>query len=391
MPAAAPTLVMQGIEVPTSSVDPQSFFRLTRRLTVTQKTFTYAGLGLTDNVPVLQTGIISGIQINATGSVVVTPGTGTVASTAKWPYDLLRAARFSANGQSNLINVGGNDLKAREQMARGDLNDRGIVQSIGGAAPGTAVQQGTMALNSEAWGFGQNVTGIGAGTYGIDLEWFVPIAYDDLNLMGSIFAQTSSTDLNLALDWANLSDLFTLTGNATAAINLTVVVSATLYTIPVAPNGKDVIVPDLSTFHSLIKTRYATVGNGVNEIRLSGQGVGRQLLRVFARTFSNGSPLPVNATNYGQLGWRYGGNDTPEVWASGKMLGYRNEKTFGVDLGKYQGYWVLDFCNENAFRDSIDEGTATELRMIMEIPAAVGLTAPYTEYVQETLSAGAAV
>jgi hypothetical protein len=391
----APTQVMQGIEVPASSIDPASFFRLTRRLTVTQKTFTYAGFGLTDNVPILQTGIVSGLQINATGSLVIALPTGTAATTAKWPYDLIRAARFSANGQSNLINVGGTDLKAREVMARGDLTDRGVVQAIGGASPGTAVQQGTLSLSAESWGVGQNVSAIAAGTYGVDLEWYVPVAYDDLNLMGAIFAQTSSTDLNLAIDWANIADLFTLTGTATATLSLTVVVSATLYTIPVTPNGSDVIVPDLSVFHSLIKTRYATPGNGVNEIRLSGQGVGRQLLRAYFRTFNGAggasAPLSVNATNYGQLGWRYGGNDTPEVWHSGKALAYRNEKTFCTDLARFQGYAVLDFCNENAFRDSIDEGTATELRLLVEIPNGVALVSPYFEYVQETLSAGAAV
>lgn len=392
MPSGAPSQTMQGIEVPASSINPELFFRLTRRLTVTQKTFTYSGLGLTDNVPILQTGIISGITINATGTVTVALPTGTCASTSKWPYDLLKAARFSANGQSNLINAGGSDLKAREIMARGDLSDRGVIKAIGGASPGTAVQQGTLALEEEAWGVGQNVTAIPAAAYTVDLEWYVPVAFDDLSLMGAIFAQTSSTDLNLALDWANASDLFTLTGTATVVVALTVVVSATLYTIPVAPNGSDVIVPDLSVFHSIISTRFGAIGNGVNEIRLSGQGVGRQLLRVWFKTWNGtvGTPLAVNATNYGQLGWRYGGNDTPELYGSGKMLAYRQEKLFNSSFGK-AGIATLDFCNENAFRDSIDEGTASELRLVVEIPSGVALTTPYLQYVQETLSAGASV
>jgi hypothetical protein len=386
----APTQTMQGIEVPTSSINPAAFFQLTRRLTVTQKTFTYSGLGLTDNVPVLQTGIISGLTVAVSGSVTVTPGTGTVATTAKWPYDLLRAARFSANGQSNLINCGGSDLKAREIMQRGDLTDRGVIKNIGGAHPGTPTQQGTLALDSESWGLGQSTTAVAAGTYGVELEWYVPVAYDDLNLMGAIFAQTSSTDLNLALDWAPVSDLFTLTGNATAAVSLTVVVSATLYTIPVAPNGSDVIVPDLSVFHSILSTRYSNVGSSLNEVRLSGQGVGRQLLRLWFRTYNGGTPLPVNATNYGQIGWRYGGNDTPELWTSGQALAYKTERTFNSALGK-AGIVVLDFCQENAFRDSIDMGTASELRYLAEIPSGVALSSPYMQYVQETLSAGASV
>jgi hypothetical protein len=381
---------MQGIEVPSSSINPEMFFRLTRRLTVTQKTFTYAGLGLSDNVSLLQTGIISGITVSAVGSVAVNLAAGTCATTAKWPYDLLKAARFAANGQSNLINCGGQDLKVRELMQRGDLSDRGVVKAIGGAHPGTATQQGTLSLEEESWGVGQNVTAIPTATYPFDLEWYVPVAYDDLNLMGAIFAQTSSTDLNLTLDWAPVTDLFTLTGAATAVVSMTIIVSATLYTIPVAPGGSDVIIPDLSVFHSLISTRAPQVGNSLNEVRLSGQGVGRQLLRLWFRTWNNGVPLAVNSTNYGQIGWRYGGNDTPELYTSGKNLSYRTEKTFSVAFGK-AGYGVIDFCNENAFRDSIDMGTASELRFLAEIPSGVVLTNPYMTYVQETLSAGASV
>jgi hypothetical protein len=388
---AAPTTKMQGIEVPVTSVNPALFFELTRRLTVQQKQFSYAGLGLSDTVSMLQAGIISGVTVNATGTLTVTAGTGTVASTARWPYDIAKAVRFAANGQSNLINCGGWDLRARELMARGDLTDRGIVQGIGGTSPGTQVNQGTLSLSAESWGVGSNVSGIASGSYGVDLEWFVPVAFDELHLMGAIFAQTASTDLTLAIDWANVADLFTLTGNATVALSLTVTISATVFDIPVEAGSKNVIIPDLSSFHSLIKTRYNTVSNGDNEIRLSGQGVGRQLLRAYFRTFSGGVPLSLNATNYGSIGWRFGGNDTPELWGSGKQLAYRQEKQFNSDLARYAGYGVLDFCNENAFRDSIDEGTATELRILANIPTAVVLSTPYLDYVQETLSAGAAV
>lgn len=390
MSTTTPTQVMQGIEVPASSVDPQAFFRLTRRLTITQRTFAYAGLGLTDNVPILQTGIVSGLSVKFTGSLTVTPGTGSVASTARWPYDLIRAARFSANGQSNLINVSGQKLKARDIMARGYLSDRGVSNNVGGAFPGTVRNGGTLALANEGWGVGSNVTGIGAGTYGVDLDWYVPVAFDNLNLLGAIFAQTSSTDLNLAIDWAPVTDLFTLAGNATVTLTGTVVVAATLYSIPLGPQGQ-VIVPDLSAFHSLIQVRNNQVSNGLNEVRLSGQGVGRQLLRMFWQVYSGATPvpLPLNAVNVGQIGWRFGGNDTPEIVTDGKHLAYMNERLFNNDLASLAGYAVIDFASENAFRDSVDEGTATELRILHEIPSAVVLTSPFMEYVQETVFAGA--
>jgi len=379
---------MQGIDVPASSVNPEAFFKLTRRLRVTQKTFAWAGFGFTDAVTMRQTGIIYGINIKASGSLVVALPTGTVASTPRWPYDLAKAVRFAANGQSNLINVSGAKLKAREMMSRGDLSDRGVTRGIGGASPGTQVSQGTMSMNSESWGVGQNVSAIAAGTYGVELEWYVPVAFDNVTLLGAIFAQTSATALDLNIDWAPITDMFTITGTATATLTLTVVVQALLCDIP--EQSGQVIVPDLSTFHSLIQTRYTAVGNGPNEINLSGQAIGRQLLRIYWQLWNNGAPLPVNATNYAAVGWRFGANDTPELFPDGRALNYEAERIYDADLGTFQGIAALDFCQENAFRDSIDEGTATEIRIYAEIPTGVALVAPFLEYVQEVVSVGAA-
>lgn len=384
-------LSLQGIQVPKAIVNPQAFFSGTRRNLLQMKgAFAFAGLGSTDTIPILQTGIISGLSLKFSGTVTVTLPTGTCASTARWPYDLFKNVRLSANGQSNLINCGGWDLKARDQMALGELNDRGVTRGIGGASPGTQVNQGTLSLNSENWGVGQNVTAIPAAAYPVELNVFVPIAVDQVNLVGAIFAQTSSTDLSLVIDWGSQSDLFTLTGTATVAVTGTLVVEGIVYTVPQANGG--IILPDLSSFHSLIKTRYFNIGNGLNEVKLPGQGIGRMLLRVFWRVYNGATPvpLPVNDTNYGQIGIRFGGSDTPELIYGGKHQCELNERLVGSDIGSQQGYSLLDFCSEFALRDAYDESLTNELRILDEIPSGVALTTPFMEIVQETLFAGAA-
>lgn len=392
MPTAtnAPSVMMQGIVVPATAYDPDTFFRLTRRLFPVQKTFAYAGLGQTDNVPLLQVGILAGISIKFAGSLVVALPTGTCATTSQWPYGLFKNVKLSANGQSNLVNVGGWDLKLRDLLGMDELSDRGVVRGIGGASPGTQVTQGTLSLVNENWGVGENVTAIAANTYPVELNLYVPVAYDQVHLTGAVFAQTSSTDINLGLEYAPTADLFTLTGTATASLTGTIVIEPVLYSIPVGPDGV-VKVPDLTTFHSIIRTRQAGLANGLNEVRLAGQGVGRQLLRLWFRTFNGAvpAPLPMNATNFGQVGWRYGSNDTPEVFNDGRHLAYWDERQFGSDIASQQGFGCLDWCNQNAFRDSIDEGAATELRLLAEIQSGVVLTSPYMEYVQETLFNGA--
>jgi len=393
MPGAPhPTQLMQGIEVPTSSVRPAEFQRLTRRLNILEKNLgSFAGLGNTDTISILQTGVVSGFMVQFSGSLVVTPGTGSVATTGRWPYDLVKALRFSANGQSNLINCHGAKLKAREIMQRGDLSDRGVPQGIGGASPGTTRYQGTLSLDSEAWGVGQNVTAIGAGTYAVELEWFVPVAFDEISLTGAIFAQTSATDLTLAIDWAPSSDLFVLAGNATIALTGSLNIFGRLFTIPQGPDG-NIIIPDLSVFHSMIESRITSVANGDNEIRFAGQGVGKQMLRWFGQLWNGATPapVPVNAANYGQMLWRFGGNDTPEVFTNGAALNHMLERTFDADLGTYAGIFGYDFSAENAFRDSVDEALVTELRFLVNIASAVTLNGPVLEYVQETATVGAA-
>lgn len=386
-----PTVALQGVLVPASAVNPELFFARTRRLRTRQDGFTFPGYGGSYTRSLLQTGIIGGLWITFEGTLTVNLAAGTAATTARWPYDLLKNVRFSANGQSNLINTGGWDLKAREMMQRGDLNDRGVARGIGGASPGTSRTQGTLSLATEEWGVGENVTAIpGAPTnYPVRLSWWLPVAMDKVTLTGAIFAQTSSTDLSLNIDFSTAAELFTLTGAATAALAGSFSVEAEVYTIPQGGDGQ-IVVPDLSVFHSIIKTRFANPSLGLNEVRLAGQGVGRMLQRLWFRTFNGAVPAPlaVNTTNYGQVGWRYGGNDTPEVWQTGQALANWQEDLFSVDFASQQGFGVLDWSSEYAFRDSIDEGAATELRALIELQQGLVLASPFIEYNQETLFAG---
>jgi hypothetical protein len=394
MPSAStsPTQTLQGIEVPAANVDAAAFFKQTRRQKILQDTRTIQGPGLTDVISVLASGIISGFQLKFSGSLVITLNSGTVATSARWPYDFIKACRFSANGQSNLINCSGAKLKARQIMSRGSLTDRGVVRGVAGASPGTQVNQGTMSLNSESWGVGSAVTAIPAGTYDVELEWYIPVAFDDKFLAGAIFAQTSATALEIAIDWDLVSDMFVTTGAPTIAFTGTLYTTSQQYTIPQGPNGQ-IIVPDLSTFHALTQSRFSTLGTGPNEIRLSGQGVGKQLLRVFTQVWNGaapGAPLVRNLTNFGQTGWIYGGNTQPETYQDGTTQRYWNESTFDADLGAIWGFGIHDFVKENAFRDSVDEGAATELRLLETIQNGVSLTNSYLEYVQEFAAVGAA-
>jgi hypothetical protein len=359
---------------------------MTRRHRFAEYNKPFAGLGLTDNVELKKSDIIAGLRVRFSGQVVVTLPTGTCATTMRWPYDLVKAFRLTANGQSNLINLSGLKAKARFAMA-GDFSDRGVAQTVAGAT----VNQGTLSNSSELWGVGAGTTAIAANTYPVELQWNIDIAEDERDLVGAIFAQTSTMDITLAVDYAAATDLFVLTGTATAVITGNLIVETEKFSIPVV--GGQFVVPNLSLFHSVIQTRYTQLANGDNEIRLIGQGAGKQLLRVFFQTWNGANPqtpLAATATNYGPQSWRYGTNETPETYLDGRSMRQRNEEEYAVDTGAVWGFLAHEFAVIAAFRDTVDMGQTSELRLVSNIPNAVTLTAPAMEYVQETVFAAAA-
>lgn len=384
--SGAPYRYMQGVSVPATSVRPKEFFARTRRHIVTEASRSWNGLGGQDVFELKKADILDRLMLRISGNVVVTPGTGTVATTRRWPYDLARQIRFTANGASNLINANGSVLVAREFTASPDRDDRGIIQSIGGAS----VQQGTLSKACESWGVGSGQTAIGAGTYPFDIVIPIPVAENGIDLAGAIYCASSSTDLTLMVDWESAGNMFTLTGNGAAVVNATVQLTSTRYSIPMGPDGQ-IVVPDLSVFHSIVKTSTGAVSNGANETRLVGQGAGKTLLRVLFRTL-NGAPatavpLAVNGANYGEQGIRFSANETPDDYFDGQTLHYMNERMYNVDMGTQWGYGVHDFAAENAFRDAIDMGTTSELRLLTTIQNAVTLVSPSFEYTQETIFA----
>lgn len=387
MPAAQPTVVLQGIETPNVSVDPDSFFQYTRRLRFPMRARqAIAGFGSTDSVGLRQTGVVSKLFVRVRGTVTATAA---AATTSLWPYGLVRAFRVSANGQSNLVNINGVQAKMINVMGNPALTSKGLLRA-GNQAVGVATQQaGTLGLANEDWGtatannqMGPAVTALTATSYAVDIVFEIPIAFDDKTLVGAIYAQTNATQLTLDIDWethANLAAAGTLTPN------LTYEVHGEVFSIPNV-SGR-YVVPDLSAFHSLIGFRQSGLAAGDNEVLLPGTGVGRQLMRLYGQIFTGtapGGPLQLNDTNFGAIQWRYGGNDTPETVPAG-VLRSINELDYNDDIGRLWGFFAYDWATAWAFRDSIDQGSTTDLRLVLNLVNTP--TNGVAQIVQETLFA----
>lgn len=370
MPAAVATpqvqpVAMQGIAIPAAIVDKAGFFARTRRHTQQERKIAFTlGTSTQDIIPLRRSDILSEITLRITGNLTITPGTGTVASTAEWPYNLLKSIKFSANGASSLIAARGWTLKAREMAKDEGLTDRGVTQTIGGVSR----SNGTLSLASESWGVGSNTPSLGAVTnVPVDLTITIPVAEDGFDLSGAIFLQTSSAELTVELNWASLSDLFTTTGNGTASFSGNLALITTKFEIPTS-NGA-IVVPDLSMFHSLVETSTIALAQGENEAVVVGQGPGKYVLRVIYQHYSSGSPLPMTAANFGLQAWRYGTAETPDQFPDGSAMRFALERQYNADLGGLLGYGVHEFAKAG-FRDLVDMGTTADLRLVTNVLSA---------------------
>jgi hypothetical protein len=404
------TVSVQGIDVPASSLDDKLFFPLTRRQVRQAKPLTaFAGVGNTDEFQLVHDGIVAGLIVRVTGTIT---GVGTAAVSARrWPYDLVRSFRFAANGQTNLINASGGKIKAMQFM-RPDSTDGGVTPlggvagtpvrvGISGANPGFSVdvptaltQSGYMADTTEVWGFGSGCTGIAAGAYPVDLHFYIPVAYDQKTLEGAIFAQTEGTNLTLAIDWANQSDVFSTAFGTSTTFSLNFSVHEVYFDIPVV-GGRRILPTGIQYFHQITQTRSTTaIAQGDNEFILPGIARGRKLLRTFWQLWNGATSVPVvprdssNVQNFGAQGWIYGGNQNPERYASGVDMAWANELIFDSDLASQGGFMIWDWCNEWAFRDLVDLGSTNDLRILMNLSTNVTVSSPIWEVVQQVLVGG---
>jgi hypothetical protein len=381
--------LIQGVQSPDVIVNPQLFYAATRRQRYAMRSLTsWSGIGSSDSVQLRQNGIVAGLEVRVKGTLTFGGTIGTTTMGYNWPFNLAKMFRLSANGQSNLISANGLMIRAAEFVNNPKIQDQGRSVSFGGTA---SITDGSLKLSNDNWGTGStdnlypgtNVTTAEAKTF--DITYFIPVAAHQVSLIGSVYAQSSATNLNLEIQWATQAEIVSALG-ASATLAYTSVqysVTGIVYTIPNV-NGNYVI-PDLSQFHQVAQFRQSGLGQGTNQILLPGTGVGRNLLRCYWQAFSSSAPLAINDTNYATVGWGYGGNQIPEQYDTGQPLSAMNERLTGVHLGKLWGIGLWDFASENALRDVVDESTTADLRILVGLVSAP--TSGYAEVCQETLFA----
>lgn len=306
-----------------------------------------------------QTGIISRLVINFTGTVVV----ATAAATAGkgWPYNLLDRFSLSANGQNNLFSCNGTDLHAL-RFARNPSYTEGV-----DLFP-AAIDGGSIAV----------------GTHQLSLTWEVPIAMDDTSLVGALYAQSGSTSLSIDRTIATNAQLFSANPN-NATLSGTFTTSLTRFSVPrSSAQGAPLVIPDLSRLHGFNAIELPLTATG--DVRLELIRSNGSLARLFfSGSSAAGVPLTAapNTDSVEAIRLEYGNAQRPYQYDPASLLLSRNNDYYG-DVLPYDRI-AFDFVRENAPRDMVLLMGVTDLALIPTLASGLTLTGGKARLVQETL------
>lgn len=345
------------------TTDPGAFFQMTKKNIAVPHQFDAPGFGQPHEVQLPQAGILSLVRIIFDGTLTVTDNTGSVDTTARWPYGLADEAVLSINGSNELWRVSGEDLAALDYVRHPSHEEATDV------FPGTREGEDT-----------------GIATGDVHLTWTLPVAVDDVSLVGSLYLQSAATVAALRLRQAAEADVLTVNGDATVDLSGDFHIETTSYEVPFDGEG-NVVVPDLSRLHGVTAVELPLTNLGTsrhNLIRYDGQ-----LARLFvSATRSPGNRLSAqadaaDADKIAALALTYGGNKTPYDFDPATFLVARNNRHYGQQV-PYERL-VIDQVRENPQRDAINMAGLTELAVELDVDSAVTLNNGKVRLVQEML------
>lgn len=319
-------------------IDPQTFNQLTSRLE--QPVANLPNNGVWDptqaaiDIPLPRVGILYELTISLTATVTYTPGTGGITMGWGWPWQALGAAKLVAGGESAFQAGWGADYRTRvERLYR---------------VPGSSAGPATLS----------------SGANSFQAVWVIPIAHDLRTGLGALYRQNGSNFLVLHIDPPPLSDLYTLTGNATVVWSAQKLTVEETYMTPEYNEKGQLVLPDISqvfmsTFDDYYFSNSGTVSHPVPRYP------GRLLCMEHVANQGNGTVI-ANTTPT-QYRFKFGDNQNPIAISPQKIVD-KNKRDYNTDLGfGSHGYIALDGEVDQASRDIwIPEGM-TEQRFEFDL------------------------
>lgn len=341
--------------------DPSAFMQRTEPRIYRHRTVATPGAGSDVKVELPQAGIISMVRLTFDGTATV--ATASVSGTNEWPYGLLSSLKLSVNGQTEIVSVEGEDLHALRYISRPSFED--ATDQFPGAVGGGGT--------------------ISVATHDLYLTYTVPLAMDPVTLVGSLYAQSPSTLLELTISQAADADLVDTPANLTIAGDWIVEVES--YEVPKVEGV--LVVPDLSRIHAINSVRTSITNTGENRLELI-RSSGQLARLLISGERSDGNPLSAHpstadASKVDKLSFEYGSQQRPLRWDPASTLVAKNNEDYG-GVVPYDRL-VIDTVRHNVVRDAIYLQGLTEAAIVPDINGSVTLSGAFVRLVQETLFA----
>jgi len=299
------------------------------------------------------TGLAANLYIRFKGSMVSTPGDGSITLKANQqgkPFGILDRVQLTANSGTDIVNTTGFGLYLRSLMTDNGYPDIAAANMVE-AESGNPVYQWPTSFT---------------GTQNVEFTLKVPIVNNDRDLIGLIMLQNKETLLTLQLDFAAIESLFTLTSDA--AVTLTGNVTLTYEYFSVPEDVKDY--PDLSIVHTLIEDRVPI--DGVGDLQYIVPR-GNVYMRLLHRVILNDSPAGYDDVE--RLTLQFNQTDTPYFIDGHDVLVTQRER-YKRDLPKGVYAWDWTYQGQAGLggsRDLINSRAITDFLSIIKIATSATL------------------
>jgi hypothetical protein len=282
-------------------------------------TLTYASASPAQ-LPLPRVGYLSKLLIHVTGTMTVTPGTGSAALSEKGPFALLRRVRYQIGSGTELFNVSGfgTYLVNLFQKYQWEPDDGQIADTTAA----TLLYRAGVASGANLWDF--------------FIE--IPVVPNDRDLTGLILLQAEGTVTNLLLEWqvaggATADFPVVLTGNATASFVGEARCYLETFTVPAETDSQ----APLDQVHQIIERIDPITSTGEMAIRLLEENT---YLRIIHSIEVNGALSTVAVDS---MKFRYNLTDVPYDVAQQMKL-YLQRRSYGKDFPKGTYFW--DFFDQ---------------------------------------------
>lgn len=284
-----------------------------------------------------RTGLLSRVYLHVTGTMSVTPGTGSATLNEKGPYNLIESFSLKANQGMDIIRLGGFDAHILDITRAGKPYAPSTVDAAG-------VYQAGVSSGDNAW----------------DFTVCVNVTPNERDLIGLILLQTDQMSAEIDINWAQEKNVVDLTGDATASFDGKATALLETFTVPANPADR----PDLTVVYQQLKRTDAIDHIGENRIDMLRANLYASVTHVIETNGALAAPDDVESFRL-----RYNNDNTPYYIPTDHQLMLQRRR-YGHDLP--DGVYVHDLFYQGVpgfggQRDLINAGAVAEFASLINI------------------------